>query len=401
MSPPAILFNIAVVVAMVGIVLYWMRRFAVFRGYKDVQGAAQQIASALKAQPAREDNDLVVAGHYRGRPTIVRLSHRVDTPGLYIEMRAPATCDLSLMPRLVSRGHGRVVLRTGSPRLEKKFIARTDHPGEMQLLLQSRGMVAALEQLCCSSQTAFSLKSRAMELAELTIPESILSHVTDHLDAMAAIGDQVEGMPGTDQVKIEPLPRRSSSWIIRATLVGGLICMITLLFVQPYNRQAVSAGATPVASGMLPADAVRVQKLEGWHVASAEDFSGAALRFLRDHGLPQTGRVAANFGGAGTPRDSAYLLLDHAGRRRVILFSGGRVAYDAIFPRADLLVAVPRGNLAAIQWKSAPPLTADGDALLVIQNADDPAASLVLLTRNGKISSARPADFNKVELAAR
>lgn len=403
MSPQAILFNIAVIVGIIGIVVYWARRFAVFRGYKEVKGAVQQIAAALKAQPNREKNDVVLWGHYRGRPTIIRFSNRMDTPGLHVEMHAPSICEASFMPRIVAGGRGRVVLRTGSAVLDKRFYARTDHPGEMRLLLANREVLAELEQLCCSTQTAFSIQSRTMELTELVIPQSLATHVVAHLEAMAAIADGAQEMPGTDAIKIEPLPRAGSSWTIRGALAGGLVCLIVLLFVQPYNRQAVNAGvnASAISSGVLAADAVHIQRLGGWRVAGTGDFSPMALRFLRDHGLPETGRVSANFAGTGAARDSAYLLLDNSGQRRVVLFAGGRVAYDAIFPQADLLVPVPRSNLAAIQWTSAPLQVTDGDGLLVIENADDPTASLVLLTRQSKIYSARPADFNKIELVTR
>lgn len=402
MSPQAILFNIAVLVGTIGIVVYWVRRFTVFHGCQEIEGAVQQIASALKAQPSRENDDVLLCGHYRGRPTIIRFSKRMDTPGLQIEMRAPSICELSLMPRIVTSGRGRVVVRTGSVGLDKKFFARTDHPGETRLLLANREMLAGLEQLCCSTQTAFSIQNKAMELSELVIPQSTVNHVMGHLDAMAAIADWAQEMPGTDVIKIEPLPRAGSSWTIRGALAGGLVCLIVLLFVQPYNRKAVNAGmnASPIGSGVLAADAVRIQRLAGWHVAGSDDFSPMALRFLRDHGLPESGRVSANFAGVETARDSAYLLVDSAGQRRVVLLAGGHVAYDGIFPCADLLLPVPRSDLAAIQWKSAPPLVADGDGLLVIENADDPTASLVLLTHKGKIYSARPADFNKIELVA-
>jgi hypothetical protein len=77
----------------------------------------------------------------------------------------------------------------------------------------------------------------------------------------------------------------------------------------------------------------------------------------------------------------------------------GNVAYDAIFPRVDALARIPKASIAKIKWKTAPQFSPDGDALLVIQNADDPAASLVLLRHGIQTYSARPADFGQVDLA--
>src|SRR5712664_958663 len=96
MEPLSLILNIAIIVGMVGIVVYWVRRFAVFRGYKNIQADALQLAKLLKAQAVRNGNDVVVAGYLSGVPTIVRFSHRVDTPGLDIQMRVPTTFNLSL-----------------------------------------------------------------------------------------------------------------------------------------------------------------------------------------------------------------------------------------------------------------------------------------------------------------
>ena len=74
MSPLAIFINIAIVVGIVGIVVYWVRRFAVFRGYKAIEADALRIAEMLTAQPVRDGMDVVIAGHYSNRPTIVQLS---------------------------------------------------------------------------------------------------------------------------------------------------------------------------------------------------------------------------------------------------------------------------------------------------------------------------------------
>jgi hypothetical protein len=49
---------------------------------------------------------------------------------------------------------------------------------------------------------------------------------------------------------------------------------------------------------------------------------------------------------------------------------------------------------------SAPQFAPDGDALLVIQNANDPTASVVLLRHGTQTNSARPADFNKIDLSS-
>ncbi len=404
MQPLAVVLNIAILVGIVGIVIFWVRRFAVFRGYKAIQPDVLQIAELLRTQPYREGSDVVLAGHYGGFPAIVRFSHKVDTPGLDIQMRVPANFSFSLTPKTFSAGaEGRVLMRTGSAALDRRFSARTDTPTELQLLVAGDQTRAGLEQICCSTQTGFLLKDRTMELSELTVPPFTANHVFDHLQSMLVVAKSIREMPGTDLVKVEPLPERGSSWPVKIALVGGLVCLIALLFAQPYGRPAganANAASLTAASGVMPADAARLPQLEGWHVAQAEDFSAVARRMLHENNLEPSGQIRGDFSGRGTPADSAYLLTNAAGQRRVAMLAGGQVAYDAIFPQTDFLARVSRNSVAKIQWMAqAPTFAPDGDALLVVQNASDPTASMVLLKHGPQTYSAHPADFTKIDLA--
>jgi hypothetical protein len=405
MQPLPLILNITIVVGIVGIVVYWVRRFAIFLGYKTIQPDVLQIAELLQAQPLRDRSDVLLEGHYGGNPTIVRFSHRVDTPGLDIQMRVPATLNLFLMPKnFATTNEGRVLMRTGSAPLDRRFNARTDHPMELKMLTAAAAIKISLEQLCCSTQTGLSIKDRAIELSELTIPPFTANHVFDHLQSMLALAKAVQDMPGADRIKVDPLPRRGSSWPVRIALAGGLVCLVALLFTQPYNRVPdgnASANNVSPPSGVAPADAVRMQQLQGWHAAGRDDFPNSALRFLREHRLEASGRIVADFGGRGGAADAAYLLLDATGRHRVSMLARGTVAYDAIFPKVDAIARISKSTMAKIQWMSSgPALPPDGDGLLVVQNANDPTASVVLLRHGSQTLSARPADFNKIDLVS-
>ena len=403
MQPLALVLNIAILVGIVGIVVYWVRRFAVFLGYKTIQPDVLQIAALLKAQPLRERSDVVMEGRYGGNPTIVRFSHRVDTPGLDIQMRVPATVNFFLAPKtIVAANEGRVVIRTGSAALDRRFNASTDHPVELRMLTAGPAIKSSLEQLCCSTQTGLTIKDRVIELSELTIPPFTANHVFDHLQSMLVLAKAIHEMPGADRIKVDPLPRRGSSWPVRVALAGGLVCLVALLFTQPYSHtQGANANinVNVPSSGVAPADAVRLQQLQGWRVAHTEDISGPGLRFLREHRLEPAGHITADFAGRGGVPDSAYLLVDSSGRKRVSMLAKGTVAYDAIFPRVDAVARISKSTVTKIQWMSSgPQYPPDGDALLVIQNANDPTASVVLLRHGTQTLSARPADFNKIDL---
>jgi hypothetical protein len=269
------------------------------------------------------------------------------------------------------------------------------------MLTAGAAIKTSLEQLCCSTQTGLTVKDRVIELSELTIPPFTANHVFDHLQSMLTLAKAIHEMPGTDLVKVDPLPRRGSSWPVRIALAGGLVCLVALLFTQPYNRVPdASANTVAPSSGVAPSDAMRMQQLQGWHAATRDDFGGAVQRYLQQRRLEPAGHIAADFEGSSRLSDSAYLLIDTSGRKRVSMVARGAVAYDAIFSRVDFLARIPKSAMAKIQWMSSgPPLSPDGDGLLVVQNANDPTASVVLLRHGAQTLSARPADFNKIDLA--
>ncbi|HEX7285580.1 MAG TPA: hypothetical protein VF532_05325, partial [Candidatus Angelobacter sp.] len=292
MSPQAAVLNIAIMVGIVGIIVYWVRRFAVFRGYRDIEQDVGKLAEFLKTEAVREGNDIVVAGYSGPFPTIIRFSHKLDTPGLDIQMRVPATLNFALMPKtLAVQQEGQVLVRTGNALLDKKFNVSTDQPTEMRMFAGTLAVVASLEQICCSTQAGFALHAGTLELSELTIPPFTANHVFDHVKSMRTLADRLLEMPGAAAIKIQRLPPRGSSWTIRVALALGLICLLTLLLTQPYNRTATGNVIESAASesGVAPVDAARIQQLRGWHVAAKEDFSGPATLFLGKNRIPVSG----------------------------------------------------------------------------------------------------------------
>jgi hypothetical protein len=219
---------------------------------------------------------------------------------------------------------------------------------------------------------------------------------------MRMLAKRLEDMPGASEIVIPPLAPAVKSWPIRVSLCFGLMALVAILLTQPYNAVESSSHGASVANsyGVDPADALHMQHLQGWHVAALNDLSETAVRFSRNHGATRPGHIFGDFSGTGSAKDSAYLLIDSQGKRRVCLLAGSGVAYDAIFPQLDLLARIPKSSFANIKWMAAPRSAPDGDALLVIENIEDPSASLVLLKHGAQIDSARPADFTQIDLAS-
>jgi len=120
-------------------------------------------------------------------------------------MRVPATLNLFLMPKnFATTNEGRVLIRTGSVPLDRRFNARTDHPMEFKMLTTGAAMKSSLEQLCCSTQTGLSVRDRTIELSELTIPPFTANHVFDHLQSMLTLAKTITNMRGQTASKLIP-----------------------------------------------------------------------------------------------------------------------------------------------------------------------------------------------------
>jgi hypothetical protein len=390
---------IIVVVAIAVWVVYGVYRSSLFYGYEEIRSDATAISELLKGDAARIENDLVIAGNHGEFPVTVRFSQSQNRPGMTLRMGVPANFDLLFSPKALTDERGRNSIRTGSQSLDARFTAYTSQAVQAKVFMGEKDAVTHLERLCCSSQTDVTIDSGSLELSEMLIPSSTASHVRDHLESMDALARLLRRMPGADAVKIVPW-KRERSWVMRGAIAAGLIVIFVLLFTQPGREHGVISGKPEAAipEGILPAEASHIPHLEAWRVADKADFSYAAAQFLMDHQLPATGRLRGHFSGPGASADAALLLSNSAGQRRVIIMSGNSPSYDAVYARVDLIAVIPKDSLESVEWLTAPRATADGDGLLVVENADDSSASLVLLKHEKQTYSARPANFTRINL---
>jgi hypothetical protein len=178
-----------------------------------------------------------------------------------------------------------------------------------------------------------------------------------------------------------------------------LLSIIVVLFSVPDKKAAEAPqSAAYVPAGMEPLDAERLQHLNGWRVAGADDFSPAATQFLQQHGLTPLGRFKGDFSGRNAASDSAYLLIDSQGKRRITMLAGGVSVYDAIYDQLELIAVVPKANLASIQSTTQSKFDSDGDGLLLVRNVSDPTSGLILVRHGQEMDSARPLDFTAINL---
>jgi len=390
---------IIVVAAIAVRVAYSVYLSSLFYGYEEIRPDAAAIIELLKGDVARVENDLVIAGNHGGFPVVARFSQSQNRPGMRLQMGVPANFDLLLSPKALTDERGRNSIRTGSQSLDTRFTAYTSQAVQARVFMGEKDALTHLEKLCCSSQTDVAIDFGSLELSEMLIPSPTASHVRDHLVSMDALARLLRRMPGSDTVIIVPW-KKQRSWVMRGAIAVGLIAIFVLLFTQPGKEPAVvpQKAQAAIPEGILPAEAGHIPHLEAWRVVEKADFSYGAAQFLLDHQLPATGRLSGRFNGPGASPDFALLLSNSAGQKRVIIMSGVVPAYDAVYSRVDLIAVIPKDSLGGVEWLTAPRAIADGDGLLVVEDADNPSASLVLLRHEKQTYSARPANFTRINL---
>jgi hypothetical protein len=405
MPPIAIALGVLVLVTFAGIIVSLLRGKSTFTGYEDIAEEARTIAKALSnAEIFRDGRDLVISGNLQKLPTIVRFSYDENTPALNIHMKAPATFNMSVVPKGARSTEGRVLVRTPDDMFDARFTTRSDNPTQAKMFTGGKAVMQALQKLCCSTKTFFTVTPGAIELSELTMPQPYLGrHVADHITMMGTLGKQLRDMPGSESVKIQAMQREGSSWLVRGTVaIGAIAAVVTVVAAtQDFGkapRLDVSREAT-LPAGIRPADAQNMLRLEGWRVAEPSDFSNAGLGWMRGNGQEPGGRIEADFVGAGNSTDSAYLLInDQTGKRRVVMVGHGSGFYDVEFDHIDAVARLRSRYMSNVAWSMPLAGDPDGDGLVLVLNAADPDASLVLYLKDRRLMSGKPADYQRVRL---
>jgi len=380
---------------------YWVQRAGLYHGYQLVAEDIRQIARSLGAKVFRDGSDLVIAGSYQKLPAIVRLTNDEGRPPFRIQMRARMPFSLSLLPQGGATERRQGVIRTGSYMLDSKFTVTSSQPTQAKMLFNDDASLSALSKLCYSKQTEFSIAPGEMELVEPEIPAHLASRVSESLQAMLVLARLGEQIPGAEKVEIIPLAGNRPNWKFRAVIAAGVLLAVSLLWASPETSSLSSDQASfkPAAiPGMATLDAAQIHRLQGWHIASQQDFSEAAAQFLDKYALPPTGRITADFAAKGIPDDHVYLLANAQGKRRVTMLVDGTVAFDEIFDHVALIASVPNSKFTSLKWTAPPSANPDGDLLLIVFDMNTPASNIVLFRSGNQTASGALDDFGTADL---
>lgn len=397
-SPVQTAVSILVALAVVGAIVQFIATRRKFAGFEYIAGAIRGVRRTLKGEISRDGSDIVVVGEYRELPVFVRFSNTMGDAGLTIHMAAKASFALSVAPisaKVPNASQGEV--RSGDAAFDNRFTIRTDQPTQVSLLL-TRTTISQLQKLCCSSATIVNIRRGEMELTEAVIPQpQTWEHVTLHLQGMRALAEALRSIPGSEGIDIVR-QKRDRHIPGRVAIAAGVVAAVILVLgTSNVDKRRVEAGPF-VPAGITPNDALSIRNLDGWRLASTNDFPPEAQAWLLGNGLQASGLIMGDFSGSGHGDDVAYVLTNEKHQFRVVVIANHTSRYDAEFPALAAVTRIPKSATGAVQWNGAAPQWANGDGLLIVMNVQDRASGLAIFLGPQRITSAAPADYQAVRL---
>ena len=102
------------------------------------------------------------------------------------------------------------------------------------------------------------------------------------------------------------------------------------------------------------------------------------------------------FSARNNGRDTAYVLVNDEGMKRIVVLSEGRLVYDQRYRKILAAARVPAADLNAIEWRDPLPAKPDGDGLLIVTKPEDPTANLILTFKEGSLMLGTPVNYQKL-----
>ncbi|MFB3915850.1 MAG: hypothetical protein ACE14M_03930 [Terriglobales bacterium] len=399
-SPLTIVLGIVLAVTLTGAVAAFVRDRRRFSGYEDLMTEVIRLARSVRGEVFRDGADLVVSGQWNRQPVLVRFSHAENLPGTNLRMGVPASFTLAIASSRSNQVQGRFPVRTPDEMFNARFTVRSDQPTQAGLFLTGRQVMPALQKLCPSGNSYLLLTIGMAEVSDLSPPdEDSVRRVTEYLEALDQLATELRAMPGADLVKIERL-KRERSIALRAAIAVGIVAAGAAIFMaaRPAGPLRHAARVRNVPAGVAQSDAARIPRVEEWRLASAEDLDPDGVGWLRYNRQEPAGRIPGDYCGTGPERSVAYLLVKDTSRRLVLLCDGTNV-YDVQYPYIGIAARVPKQLFSSINWGGNLSQQPEGDGLLILRAADNPASALVFfITKGRKISSAVPLNYQSIRL---
>lgn len=400
MNPLVLATLIVAMVALIGMITAMVHDARKVKGYEEVASDAKAIARKIGGELFRDGDDLVMSGNYQNLPTIIRLSHAENTPGVSIEVKVPARFSFSLTPRqapLIPEGIG-----VNVPNLSTNFVGRTNSALEANQLVGSPSVRKALAVICISQKTFLEMTPGRLLISELLIPQNLLDRVSMELQAASSISAVLEKFPGADERKLVLVKHDRTSWAFRGALAAGIIVTIAGLAQNAVNasNKPARVAAKEVTSSIPRNDAILITKIQDWRPADENDFDPAFASWVQSYGVKPSNTLDFSADTSRNREDKVYFLVNEKGQKRVVAIVQHHVAMDAIYDKVAGVAIVPMDSVSKVEWpmSRAPFKEVPGDGLMIVRdmNAKD-GATLLFFNETGHISG-QPENYQHLDL---
>jgi hypothetical protein len=195
---------------------------------------------------------------------------------------------------------------------------------------------------------------------------------------------------GTNAKKSKRSPR--TRWLM---LLAAAAMLFALWITLRKSSDAGPAGTeVPLVRGVAADDAAKIPNLENLRLAKEQDFDADAVSWIRNAGQHVDGKIPGRY--SGSFESNAYIFVSKTNERRVIIFAGGELRYNAEYPVVAIAVRFPKELIQKTNWADSSPPESSGDGLLIVRAADSPASAVVLFVRADQIVTASPTDYRQI-----
>jgi hypothetical protein len=195
---------------------------------------------------------------------------------------------------------------------------------------------------------------------------------------------------GTSAAK--PKLSRRSTWLILLA-AGVTLFAVWITLRKSSNATSVSSENVPVR-GVAAEDAAKIPNFENLRLANDQDFDPGAVSWIRDAGQVVGGKIPGLY--FGSIESNAYIFVAKTNERRVIIFAGGELRYNAEYPVIAIAARFPKELIEKTSWSDSSPPESSGDGLLIVRAADSPASAVVLFVRPDQVVTASPTDYRQI-----
>ena len=199
-----------------------------------------------------------------------------------------------------------------------------------------------------------------------------------------------------DETAAPPSPKRRRLLLFSTLAVLGLMTLGLIgMVISRGGSQPPAAVWIPASQqGLAPEDASLIPDSENYRMAATADFAPESVSWLGGSGQQASGDIPGAYSASGPSH--AYVLIGKDSTWRVIIVANGQLRCDARYQNLAIVARIPKNSIQKIDWSDRPPLKPEGDGLLVIRAANNPASSVVLFLQGDQVETGTP--FSYVEV---